>query len=207
MTARTDSLAPARAAAFVVLALAATGALLGLLWQSWSPPGPAGLLFPTGVQPDETEAWAAADGRFAVIVAVVGVVAAVVTWLLRSVRGPAVVLALAVGGIGGAALTAWIGHLVRGPADVVGCTLVTGQHIGCTEHLDLSLHMTGLLYLEPALALLLYGLFVSFAASDDLGRPDPVRAALSVPSGAEQHDAGRYGDAPGVPQQRDLPTQ
>jgi hypothetical protein len=96
---------------------------------------------------------------------------------------------------------------VRGPADVVGCTLVTGQHIGCTKHLDLSLHMTGLLYLEPVIALLLYGLLVSFASSDDLGRPDPARARWSVPRRPEQHDAGGYRDAAGVPEQRNLPTQ
>lgn len=207
MTAHEERVGQARAAAFVLLALAVVGALLGLLWQTWSPPGPAALVFPSGVQPDETEAWAAADGRFAILVAVVGLVAAIVTWRLRSVRGPAVVLALAAGGIGGAALTAWTGHLVRGHADVVGCTLVSGQKIGCTQHLDLSLHMTGLLYLEPALALLIYGLLVSFASSDDLGRPDPVRTGLSVTPDAEQDDAGGHGDTAGLAEQRDFPAQ
>jgi hypothetical protein len=173
----------------------------------WSPPGPAALIFPSGVLPDETEAWAAADGRFAILVAIVGAVAAVITWLLRSVRGPAVTLALAAGGIAGAGLTAWVGHLVRGPAHVVGCTLVTGQHIGCTQHLTLSLHMTALLYLEPALALLLYGLLVSFAPNDDLGRPDPVRQRVSVAPGAEQYDAGSHRDGAGVAEQRDFPAQ
>jgi hypothetical protein len=207
VTAGTERVAQGRAAALVVLALAGVGALLGLVWQSWSPPGPAALIFPNGVQPDETEAWAAADGRFAILVAAVGATAALVTWCVRSVRGPAVVLALAAGGLGGAALTAWVGHLVRGPADVVGCTLASGQKIGCTRHLTLSLHMDALLYLEPALALLLYAMLVSFAARDDLGRPDSLRDTVSVAPGPEQYDARSYGNAAGVPEQRDFPAQ
>jgi hypothetical protein len=195
-----------RAAVLVVCVLAAVGALLGLVWQAWSPPGPFGLIYGSGVQPDETEAWAAADGRFAVIVAVVGLLAGVGAWLLRSVRGPYLVLALAGGGIAGAALTEWVGHLVRGAAHTFACYPASGR-ADCTEHLPLSLHMTGLLYVQPALAILVYGLLVAFAARDDLGRPDPVRAAVSVPAGGEPDDRWRDRDGAGVPEQGQLPPQ
>lgn len=206
MSAEAERNAQARAAAFVVLVLAAGGALLGLVWTAWSPPGPFGVIYSGGTQPDETEAWAAADGRFAIIVGIVGLLAGVAAWLLRTVRGPYLVLAIGAGGIAGAGLTAWVGHLVRGSAHTFTCgndTVVAR----CTEHLPLTLHMTGLLYLQPALAILVYALLVAFAPQDDLGRPDPVRESVSVQLAAEDDDAWRDGDRAGVPQQSDLPPQ
>jgi hypothetical protein len=195
-----------RAATLVVLALAAAGALLGLVWEAWSPPGPFGIIYGSGTQPDETEAWAAADGRFGMIVAAVGIVAGVVVWLLRRTRGPHVVLALGAGGIAGAALTKWIGHLVRGAAHTVPCYPPSGR-ADCTQHLPLTLHMTGLLYVEPALAILVYGLLVAFAHHDDLGRPDPVRDRLLVGAANEPDDSWGDRDGAGVPQQGDLAPQ
>jgi hypothetical protein len=195
-----------RAAVFVVLTLAAAGALLGFLWEASSPPGPFGIIYSNGTQPDETEAWAAADGRFGTIVAVVGLIAGVVVWLLRRTRGPYVVLALGAGGIGGAALTEWVGHLVRGAAHTVPCYPPSGR-ADCAEHLPLALHMAGLLYVEPALAILVYGLLVAFAHHDDLGRPDPVRDRLLVGAANEPDDSWGYGDRAGVPEQRDLAPQ
>jgi hypothetical protein len=206
VTAQREQAAQARAAGLVVLALAAGGALLGVVWQAWSPPGPFGLIYSNGVQPDETEAWAAADGRFGLIVAVVGVFAGLGAWFLRRVRGPQLVLALAGGGLLGGALTEWVGHLLRGSSHTFACYPASGK-AACTDHLPLSLHMTGLLYVEPALAILVYGLFVAFAAHDDLGRPDPVRARQSVDAGHEPDHSWGDGDRAGVPQQGDLPTQ
>jgi hypothetical protein len=195
-----------RAAAYAVLALAGVGALLGIVWAAWSPPGPFGIIFGNGIEPLESEAWAASDGRFAVIVGAVGLVAGFAAWwLLRRARGPYVVLALGAGGIGGAALTEWVGHLIRGSAQTFACYPATGK-ASCTNHLPLSLHMTGLLYLEAAVALLVYGMLVAFAAHDDLGRPDPARASLVLP-GDEPDDGWRDGDRAGVPEQRDLSAE
>jgi hypothetical protein len=197
-----------RAAALVVAALAVIGAVLGLVWEAWSPPGPIGIRLPGGVQPDETEAWAAGDGRFALIVSVVGLAAGIAAWYLpalRRVRGPWLALGLAVGGVVGALLTDLVGWAVRGGGSDYSCGAGT-----CIDHLPLSVHMPGLWFLGPFLAVLVYGLFVAFAVSDDLGRPDPGRRAgggapppdpvvTSVGPQGYAQDGRRDGDAPGAP--------
>ena len=68
--------------------------------------------------------------------------------------------------------------------------------------------MPGLVFVEPAIAALVYGMLVAFAADDDLGRPDPVRDALfSV--GAGDHPEYGWGDrdAAGALQEGNLPPQ
>jgi hypothetical protein len=206
VTAQDERVGQLRAAAVMVLALAVAGALLGIAWEAWCPPGPLGAIFPSGVQPDETEAWAAGDGRYAIIVAVVGILAGLGGWALRRGRGPYLVLALVAGGIGGAALTGWIGHLMRGSSPGFACYTAAGKAV-CEQHLPLTVHMTALLFVEPALALLVFGLLVAFARHDDLGRPDPVRAALLVPAGGEPDDGWGDGDGAGPPEQGDLAPQ
>jgi hypothetical protein len=136
-----------------------------------------------------------------VIVASIGLLAALLAWALRPAnRGPLVQLALCVGGFVGAVLTAWIGHLVSGGT-------VDGKAGTTIAHIPLSLHMRGLALVEPAVAALVYGLFVAFAARDDLGRDDPVRERVSVRAGDDPQDGGGYGDAPRALQQSDFPPQ
>ena len=197
-----------QAAGLIVLVLAVLGAVLGLVWQAWSPPGPIGIRLPAGIQPDETEAWAAGDGRYTVIAIAVGVVAAVAAWyvpMLRRVRGPFVAAGLAVGGLAGAALTDLVGWAVRGTGADYHCGAGT-----CIEHLPLTVHMHGLWFLEAFIAVLGYGLFVAFAVADDLGRPDagtrppapapsgPEPVASSVGPQYEPQDGGGHGDAAGA---------
>jgi hypothetical protein len=205
------------------------GAVLGPIWAAWSPPGPIGIQLSEGVQPDETEAWVAGDGRFAIIAIGVGLLAAILAWylpVLRRARGPYVLLGLAVGSIAAAALTDLIGWAVRGAGSTYNCGAGT-----CIEQLPLTVHMHGLWFLQAFVAVLGYGLFISFAAADDLGRPDAARrtqprtepvAVATVtgpyfdasagpstgprpsvgPSVGSQHhpqDGGRDGDAAGVP--------
>jgi hypothetical protein len=198
---RADRRAELRHCAVVIVVLCVGGALLGLLWQAWSPPGPFGVVLPAGIEADETEAWAAGDGRFAFITAAVGVLAGLVVWFVRRARGPNVVLALTAGGLAGAALTEWIGHLVRGSGRTLPCGSPTGK---CIDHLPLEMHMTGLLLLEPLIALLIYALFAAFAARDDLGRPDPVREQVLVGAGEHPQDGGGDGDAARPPQEGDF---
>jgi hypothetical protein len=153
--------------AFVVGALALLGAALGLVWQAWSPPGPLGLVVtPGAIQPDETEAFAAGDGRFAIIGIAVGLLAGALLWLRRSTRGPVAVLALAVGGLLGAGATALVGHLARG-----GST--SGKAGTLLQHVPLTVHARGLLVLEAAVAVLVYVICAAFAERDDLGRAEP----------------------------------
>ncbi|MDQ2751342.1 MAG: DUF2567 domain-containing protein [Actinomycetota bacterium] len=187
-----------RAAIFLVLVLAVVGALLGVLWQWWSPPGPLGyVVAPNAIQPDETEAFIAGDGRFALICASAGLVAGLVAWLRTSTRGPATALGLGVGGLLGSYLTSVVGHALAGGSD-------TGKTNTLLPHLPLSVHMRGLFLLEATVAVLVYGVCASFAAEDDLGRPGPTG---SVGMWDEMQNVGHHRDAAGVLQQPYLPPQ
>lgn len=196
-------------AAVLAGALAVLGALLGLVWSAWSPPGPAARVVTPGVfVTDETESFVAGDGRFLALGTLVGLVAGFVAWRRVSDRGPLVPLALAVGGTVGCLLMELVGHLTGGGS-------FDGRANAFIARLPLSLHMPGLTFVEPAVACLLYGLMVAFTASDDLGRPDPVRDRLrppapepvSVGAGAHPQDGWGYRDAARLPEQGDLPPQ
>lgn len=192
-----------RVAGIVVLALAALGALLGVVWSAWSGPQQrAYVIAPGKLYPfDEVETRVAADGRYLVLVAAAGLVAALVAWFVRAAnRGPLLVLALAAGGLAGAALTWWVGYLTGGGT-------YDGKPGTTIPQLPLTLHMTGFVAVEPAVAALVYGLFVAFSARDDLGRPDPVRQRVSVRRGGDPENGWRDGDAARPLQQGDLPPQ
>jgi hypothetical protein len=205
------------AAALVALALAGLGAALGVLWDLISPDSPPGIISPPGIQVDDVhEAFAGADGRFALITALVGLLAGIAAWYLRRMRGPYVAIGLAVGGLFGAMLTHLIGHVLRG----TGSYQYSSGGTAFLTHLPLNVQMKGLWFLEPALATLVYSLLVAFAAADDLGRPDvqpprravPAHAPAQLPPAPAQplpersarpqgdlQDRRRDGDGPGVP--------
>ena len=190
---RQDLVAGAR----LVAALAGLGVLLGVLWQWWSPPGPLGYVnAPHVIQPDETEAFIAGDGRFAVICAATGLIAGVAAWCVRSARGPVTALALGVGGLLGSLLTGVVGRVLAGGTG-------SGKTNTILHELPLSVHMRGLLVLEAALAVLVYSLCASFAARDDLGRPE----SRSVGIRDEVQHGGGDRDTPGALQQPYLPPQ
>ena len=199
-----DTVEAAKRALLIFISLVFVGSLLGLVWQFWSPPGPLGAVQNGGIQADETEAWAASDGRFAMLVGGIGLLAGLATWAVRGARGPFAVWTLTIGGLAGAALTNLVGHLVRGPGNDYTCGSETGK---CIEHLPLSVHMHALLLLEPLIAVLAYGLLVAFTARDDLGRPDPARTRVSVDSAGDPQHGWGHRDAAGALQQRDFPTQ
>jgi hypothetical protein len=187
----------------IVVAMSAVGALLGLVWQWWSPGGPAGYVIGAGkIQPDETEAFVAGDGRYAVIVLASGIAAGLLVWFARLARGAPAVVALALGGLGGAGLTALVGHSTSGGTD-------TGKTNSVINELPLSVHISGLILIEAAIAVLVYGLCVSFANDDDLGEPDPLResARASVRPDVQLQYAGGDSDGPGGLQQGYLPPQ
>ena len=187
------------AAAYLVAALVMLGALLGVLWQWWSPPGPLGyVVAPHAIQPDQTEAFIAGDGRFGVICAAAGLLAGMVVWFLRSTRGPVTALALGVGGLLGSLLTDVVGHLLAGGAG-------DGKPDTILHELRLSVHMRGLLLLEATVAVLVYAVCASFAAEDDLGRPEPGAPSVGVRD--ETQHAGGDRDAPGALQQPNLAPQ
>lgn len=170
-----------RAAAYLIGILAVVGAVLGPIWEVWSPPGPAGAVLSQGVQADETEAFASGDGKFTVLMIIIGVAIGIVAFLVRpfrSARGPYVAVALAIGGVIGAALTELVGYLIRGQGTHYHCAAASGT---CIDHLPLTVHMHGALLVEAVLAVLVYSLFVAFAVDDDLGRRDAVRESTDEP--------------------------
>lgn len=186
-----------RAGAVIVAVMSVLGALLGLVWQWWSPHGGLGFVVAPGqIQADETENWIAADGRFAMIVAVVGVLAGIVVWRRRGTRGPVAGAALAVGGLIGAVLTAAVGALLGGGSD-------HGKAGTLLKQLPLRVHMHSLLLLEATMAVLLYTVLTSFAVRDDLGRPEPGDddepgiAGTSVGVDGQLQDGRGDGDTPG----------
>ena len=160
-----------RAALLIVVAMAAAGVLLGLIWAAWSPcHRPGYLLAPGAIVPDDSEAFIGGDGRFAALTVAAGLIAPFMVWFARIARGSVAALALAVGGLAGALLTEWTGYLVAGGSR-------NGQVDTVLPKLPLTLHLHGLRFAEAAAAVLVYGLCVSFALADDLGVADPRRDA------------------------------
>ena len=169
-----ETVADLRRAAQLALGLAVLGALLGVIWAWWcGPQQRAFVLAPGQLYPfDEVETMVGADGRYLFIVGMVGLLAGFLGyWRRHAERGPLVLCGLVAGGLAGAALTWLVGYLADG-----GTT--SGKVNTMITHLPLTLHMKGLLFVEPALAALVYGVLVAFAVRDDLGRPDPVRDSL-----------------------------
>lgn len=222
-----------RSAVQVAGALMVLGALLGVVWGLWSPPGPAAEVLGGGAfQPDETEAFIAGDGRFLVLTGAAGLVTAMALWFGRTgTRGAIALVGMAVGGLVGALFTELVGHL-SGGGSFTGRTYhyADGSARQLTPHLPLSLHAHGLLFVEAALATLVYGMFVAFAARDDLGRSDARQEKVgsravdpasdggasdgggsvgggSVGGGGQPYDGGGHGDAAGGLQERELPAQ
>jgi hypothetical protein len=192
-----------RFASLVAGLLALLGGVLGLVWSAWSPAPPKAFVYAPGKSfaYEDSEAWVAADGRFLVLTGALGLLVAVLAWLRVRNRGPLVLLALIAGGLGGAYLTRYVGYLTGGGN-------YTGKVNTIISHLPLSLHIPGLVFVEPALAALVYGMLVAFAADDDLGRADPVRDAL-VSVGPSDHPEYGWGDrdAAGALQERNFPPQ
>lgn len=188
-----DRRADLRLAAWLVVSLSVLGAVLGLAWSWWAGPQQrAYVIAPGELYPyDEVETMAGADARYLLIVACVGLLAALALWAYRpALRGALAVTGLAAGGLAGAALTWAVGRLTDGGT-------YSGRTGTVIAHLPLTLHMRGVLFVEPALAVLVYGVLVAFAARDDLGRADPVRDRAADRGGRH---AAEGDDAVQVPQ-------
>jgi hypothetical protein len=180
-------------AAITIAALATIGALAGLVWSAWSNTATRGLVYSkTAVIPDETEGFISSDGRFTVITAVIGVVAGIIVWRQRSVRGPVAAAGLAVGAVLGALLTNVVGGAIAG-----GTT--KGRVGDVIARLPLHVHASGLLFVEAVVALAAYVLCAAFVNPDDLGRN-----SISVGPGLELEEPGRDRDAAGSVEQDNL---
>lgn len=148
-------------AAVILVGMALAGVLIGLLWPAISPRTKGLVFLPNMVTPDESESMIAADGRFLLLTGAVGIIAAVAAWMRRSARGPATALALIAGGLLGALLTDFVGRQVGGGHDTGALnTVIT---------LPVRVHARGLLFVEAAVAALVYAACALFARRDDLG--------------------------------------
>jgi hypothetical protein len=152
-----------RAAAVLVGILAVVGLLAGVLWLVISPHAQGIVVSKTEVIPFEQENWIAADGRFALITAAIGLVAGSAAWFWRSRRGPVLAAGLAIGTGLGALLTALVGYGFSSGHD-------TGA-VNTDIRLKVFVHAHGLIALEVVLALAVYLAGALFSSPDDLGRP------------------------------------
>jgi hypothetical protein len=204
-----------RVAALTIATLAALGALAGLAWSAWSDTATRGLVYTkTAIVPDQTEGFISSDGRFAVLTGVLGLLAGLIVWRLRAVRGPVAVAGLALGAVIGAALTDLVGHAVGGGTE-------SGKVGVVLSRLPLEVHAIGLIFLEAMLALVVYVICAAFINPDDLGvdrRPPSVESSLGSPIGSSWsgpsvgpglglQQPGGDGHAPGPGHQDDLAPQ
>jgi hypothetical protein len=115
----------------------------------------------------EAEQFFAADGWFTLLTLAVGALAAVLLWRLRSTRGPAALVALALGGLAGAVVT-WRFGAVLAPAPSETALRTVGRVV----YPALRLRALSALVVEPIAAIVTYLLFTGFAVRNDLGRED-----------------------------------
>jgi hypothetical protein len=179
-----------RSSARLVLVLAVTGVLAGLLWW-WLAPradfritdtGPVAIGDPSG------ELLIADDAVLALILAGMGLVAGAAAWFLRRRRGVATVLALAVGASAMAAVAWQFGEFLG-----AGPTQAELADVGRIVTTSLTLGSVPALALAPFGALLAYLVPVLTVNRDDLGRtPVPSR---TVPEPAGLRD-DRRGERP-----------
>jgi hypothetical protein len=154
-----------RFAGWTVLTLVGVGALLGIGWARWSRTPTRGLVYTAhSIIPDQTEGFISSDGRFVILTGVVGILAGLLAWRWRAQRGPLAVAGLAVGTTLGALATSLVGGLLGGGKS-------TGTVNTLLSRLPLRVHALGCLFIEGALALIVYLLFTLFTTPDDLGRP------------------------------------
>jgi hypothetical protein len=147
-----------------IVVLVIVGALLGVLWEAISPPRPQGFVSAAGVYSwQESEAFVASDGRFAIITGLTGVVAGLLLWTRTAWRGPVAIIGLAVGGVLGALATDGVGRLLGGGHS-------SGPLNQIIKVLPLQVHALALLAIEALLAVFCYGTLVVFSNRDDLGR-------------------------------------
>jgi hypothetical protein len=172
-------------AAGVAVVVAAVGLPLGLLWRAVAPQVEF-VMIDGGAVPvqQEPEGFVADDGSYILLTVGMGILAAIVVWiLLRRRRGPVLMLGLLLGCIAGGVLTLWL-----------------GRHIGYQHYRDLVAHapvgthfrrppdvrsaqiglwfgflpkVQGSVLLQAVAATTTYMMLASFHVEPDLRRPDP----------------------------------
>ncbi|GAA2466899.1 DUF2567 domain-containing protein [Winogradskya humida] len=155
----------------IVVAMAALGALLGLLWSWLAPTVPVVNAGSNGIVVNDPspEEYIAADGWFTIISFVFGLVASIAAWLvLRRDRGPAILIGVVLGGLV-SSLTMWqVGRLIgRGAWNDWQQASAAGDHYG--EPPDLHAH--GALLVTAFAAVIVTTLLAGWSNDPDLDLP------------------------------------
>jgi hypothetical protein len=175
----------ARPLAALIAGQLLAGVLIGLIWLWWAPRTIA-FLVPLGrdganvVIPDESESQIAGDGRFFLLCLVVGVAAGLLAWLLLPrLRGPATLLALAVGAAASSLLAAGVGRLFSS-----GTPHPAAQ---TAYHPRLSLHSPVMLVIQSLFAVATYCVLAGLTSDPDFTGADasPVPPPAAPEAGPE----------------------
>lgn len=203
----------ARAALTVVVGLVAAGIAVGALWAWLAPPihGLVALTLSgdriTAYLGSESENWFTSAFLIIGMLAVLAVVAAVLLWQWRAHRGPAMVAALAVGGVAAAAVAVGVGALTAnwryGTVDVAAAPVTEDNRVHYIVeapavffgHSPLQIAATVLV--PSGVAALVYLLAAAATVRDDLGAWPPVECPLPP--------TGRIGTVADVPPVAPLP--
>lgn len=168
----------------VILGQLIAGVLIGLIWLHWAPKTVAYLVAngsagDTVLIPAESESQIAGDGRFVVLSLVAGLLFGVLAWGMRSMRGPAPLIALTIGGILSSLLARTVGQL-----------FTSGSNSGRVNSVispPLSLHAFPVLWLQALIAVMAYTALAGLTANTDLSRhPELGRH----PKALDEHAAG-----------------
>ncbi len=141
-----------RSAAATVLAVAAAGIVVGIIWAALAP-RLRGIKTADGVSlvDPESKAYVGQDAYFLIISAVVGLVCGIVVWWLVRGRDAASAVALTLGGLAGAYL-AWRVGRALGPSDLQAWARTAP--LGATRALPVDLRATAVLMAWPLMAVL-----------------------------------------------------
>ncbi len=165
----------------VALVVAALGAPLALLWAAIGPHAEI-VRVEGGPTLDDynTEAFVGGDVTFGAIAVGMGVVIGAGAWMLRRWRGPAVVVALAVGSIAGAWITWKLGQRI-GLAEYR--ELLDTAQVGDEFEQPVKLRAHGLLYLQATVAVIVYVVNAAWSHRPDLGAGQRHPGAPTSPGG------------------------
>jgi hypothetical protein len=176
----------ARPLAALIAGQLLAGVLIGLIWLWWAPRTIA-YLVPLGrdganvVIPDESESQIAGDGRYFLLCLIVGLAAGVLAWLLLPRwRGPATVIALAVGAAASSLLAAGVGRLFS--------SATPHPAVQTAFHPRLSLHSPVMLVIQSLFAVASYCVLAGltsdpdFTGADTASPPVPPAAGPEIPA-------------------------
>ncbi|WP_163505564.1 DUF2567 domain-containing protein [Fodinicola acaciae] len=159
-----------RGAVIMAAILTVLGGPAGLLWTLLAPHASAvrsdGVAVYAGFN---NEVFIAADATLGAIGLVIGIVAGVAGYAWRGKRGPWMAIGLAVGAAAGSLLAAYLGHQI-------GLSsfnrLVNSAPAGVEFSVPVNLRATGVLLIEPLVAVLVYVVTAGWSKYGDLRRGD-----------------------------------